>query len=229
VKPEQWWKTGGLCGVLFIVLFIVGFVMQGGGPSPDDSPAEIKQWFLDNDSKYMIGDIIFAIAFVFFFLPYVGMLSTFLARKETDGAGWPRVVQGYGTAMLAVGAATAGIQGALAYDAANFADDGLLKFAVDVTYYVNNLAFSMIAAGMAFTIAIGILRTGVFAKWLGFLGLAVAVLSVIGSFTVFSDDPMGALGGIGLLALLGFAFFNLAMSFFMWTAADIAVAEPAAV
>jgi len=226
MKPEQWWKTGGLCGVLYVVLFIVGFVLQGGGPSPDDSPAEIKQWFIDNDSMYMIGDIVFGIAFIFFFVPFIGLLSTYLGRHETDGAGWSRVILMYGGALLALGGSVSCIQGAIAYDAVNFADDGLLKFAIDATYYANVLILSYIAAGLVFTTSVIILRTGAFPKWLGYLGLVDVLLCLIGGLSVFSDDPMGALAGIGLLGLLGWAIFNVAMSFYMWTAKDVAVTAP---
>ena len=55
----NWWRVGGVAGILFLVLFMVGVGIQGERPFIDDPVAEIQDWFADNApaDESMLADI----------------------------------------------------------------------------------------------------------------------------------------------------------------------------
>ena len=122
MKMQPWWKSGGFSGIAFVILFVIGFILQIDGPMVDDSGAEIKQYFIDDGSMYLLGDILIGIGFVFFFLTYVWALSAFIAATEPVGENWSRLVLLYGAIATAVGFGFSMFNAALAYGAAEFVE-----------------------------------------------------------------------------------------------------------
>src|SRR6476660_5924068 len=127
LSPAQWWKSGGFSGIVFVVLFVIGFILQLDGPMVDDSGAEIKQYFIENSSKYLLGDTLIGIGFVFFFLTYVWALSAFMGAGEPAGQTWSRLILVYGAIATAVGFAFSIFNASLAYGAVDFADENTIK------------------------------------------------------------------------------------------------------
>lgn len=79
---DKWWRVGGAAGVLFLIMFIVGIVLQGEAPQFDEPVDEIRDWFADNGEQYLVGDYMVGLAFVLFFLPFLASLRGLLARVE---------------------------------------------------------------------------------------------------------------------------------------------------
>ena len=63
--------------------------------------------------------------------------------------------------------------------------------------------------------AVVILRTGVFRRWLGFLALVAAVLSVPGGLAVLEHDGHSVISALQLLGLLGSAILVVSLSISM--------------
>lgn len=63
--------------------------------------------------------------------------------------------------------------------------------------------------------AVVILRTGVFRRWLGFLALVAAVLSVPGGLAVLEHDGRSVISALQLLGLLGSAILVVSLSISM--------------
>jgi len=218
MSPEQWWKSGGFSGIAFVILFVIGFVLQLDGPMVDDSGAEIKQYFIDDGSKYLLGDILIGIGFVFFFLTFVWALSGFMAAAEPAGQTWARLILVYGAIATAVGFGFSMFNAALAYGAAEFADENTIK-ALYYAGYVGLMAGPpLLTGGLTLTIGIGILRHGMFPKWLGWLSIVIAVLATVSVFGLLMDDSESPLSLLGALAFLLWAIQTLALSYFMITA-----------
>jgi hypothetical protein len=210
---DEWWKVGGAAGILFLVFFIIGaIVLQGNVPMPDDSAGDIKKYFVDHPRKYMVGDFLIGFGFVFLFLPFASCLRTFLWLAEGPSGVWSRLVFAGALLFAGVGAATSGVQGSLAYTAAKFGDDNLLKTMIAMSYYTFTTAVPFLAALMVFSASLVILRTAVLWNWLGFFGIALSVAAVISSLAVLNDDPMGPLGILGLVAFIGLAVWILLTS-----------------
>jgi hypothetical protein len=60
-----------------------------------------------------------------------------------------------------------------------------------------------------------ILRTGVFARWLGWAGGAVGVAAIVGCAAIIENDPSGRLATISSLAWLGFFVWIVAVGIAM--------------
>jgi hypothetical protein len=220
---QPWWKSGGYSGIVFVVLFVIGFILQFDAPMVDDSGAEIKQYFIDDGTIYLLGDILIGIGFVFFFLVFAWALSAFIAASETAGENWSRLILVYAAIATAVGFAFSMFNAALAYGAAEFTDENTVK----ALYYAGDVGLMtgppLLVGGLTLTIGICILRFGAFPKWLGWLSIVIAVLSTISVFGLLMDDPENALSLLGALAFLLWAVQTLALSYFMISADELPV------
>jgi hypothetical protein len=199
-----WWRIGGVLGIVHVVLFLIGgFALQGESPSRGDSIEEIRQYFTDDGDLYLAGDYVLAIGFVFAFLPFAVILRWMLGSAE----GWPPIFSWLtvigATTATALGAAAGAFWGALALSADNpEVDDSVVRAFMEADAYV----FTTLALPIALFIgsaSVVMLRTGIFWRWLGALGLLAALLLVIGVSWPIDGDEEGA------LAIPGFIGFPL--------------------
>jgi hypothetical protein len=72
--PDDWTRYGGAAGIAFVILCVAGFVVQGDVPVFTDGSAQIRAWFADNSSRYLIGYGLIALG-LFIYLVYLGRLS----------------------------------------------------------------------------------------------------------------------------------------------------------
>lgn len=213
---DQWWRLGGAAGIIYVVLFIVGILIQGDTPMPNKTANEIRDYFVDNDTAYMIGDFIIGIAFIFFLMPFASALRSFLGRAEGPAAMWSRLTFAGALLFTAAGAATSGTFGALAYDKAQFADDNLLKLIVDGNYYTFTIIAPFVLTLMVLPASLVILRTNVLWPLLGWFGIVVSVALVISALAILNDDPTSALGLVGIFAFLSAGIWIIATGVGMW-------------
>ena len=213
---NQWWRLGGLAGILYVVLFVIGILIEGDTPMPDNSASDIKQYFVDNGDKFMIGDFIIGIGFVFFFLPFASALGSFLGRSEGEPPVWSRLIFFAAITFTAIGAAASSFLGALAYTAGDFTDDNLLKSFVDANYYAFTTAGPLLAGLLVLSASIVILRTKALWQWLGWLGLIFTIAAVISSLSVLNDDPNSPLGIMGFIVFISYGVWILIASVGMW-------------
>ena len=208
---KQWWRVGGAFGIAFVILNIVGIVVQGDTPMRDDSIEEIRAYFQDDGDMYALGDYLTGIAILFFFLPYLVTLRWVLG----SGEGWPPIwswmtVVG-GLVTVALGGAGALAFGTLALSADNpEVDDSSVRLMVEMSTY----AFALFSLGMGLFLgsaSVVILRTGVMWRWLGGLGLLIAILLIVGAAWPIDGDeegPLAVLGFIGAPASLLFILIS---------------------
>jgi hypothetical protein len=100
---SDWRKVGAITGVGFVVLFIVGIIIQGDAPMPNDGPSVIQSFYAAHGDRYIVGDFFFGLGFVFFFLPFTSCLTAYLADVEGNPAVWSRLVLVAGAVLTAVG------------------------------------------------------------------------------------------------------------------------------
>jgi hypothetical protein len=201
---HQWWRAGGIFGILFAILFIIGPVaLTGDTPTRDDSIEDIRAYFEDDGDLYLVGDYLAGIAFVFFFLPYLVILRWVLGSGEgTPPIGSWLTVLG-GLVMTIIGGAGSVFFGALAIAADDpeiYAqiDDASIRLIMEMSSYV----FTGFTFGMALFVAsasLVVLRTGVLWRWLAPVGLIIAVLLVIGAAWPIEGDDEGALATAGFI------------------------------
>jgi len=160
-----------LLGALFVVLLIVSFVITGEPKSVDDHSAdEIRQWYIDNHDEAIVGSLIGGLAAIalIFFANYLRTVFRATSASATILVG---------AALLAVGGA---IDSTLLLATAEAADD-IDATAVQALQAFWDNDFLPAALGMSvflFSLAISILRTSVLPRWLGWVALVLALVSV---------------------------------------------------
>ncbi|MDO8611905.1 MAG: hypothetical protein Q7R32_03660 [Dehalococcoidia bacterium] len=210
---DKWWRVGGIAGILYLVLFIAGIVVQGEVPAFDKPVDEIRDWFTDNGEQYLVGDYMVGLAFMLFFLPFLASLRGLLAAAEGGPAVWSRVAFAGGLLFLIFGATASVFWGALAYGfgVVENGDEGTIR----TLMYLNSYGFTLLALALApllLASSLVIFRSGVLWRWLVVPGLLAGVLGIIGGASSLDSDPEGALGGLGFLAILLAALWILLVS-----------------
>jgi len=213
---DKWWRVGGVAGILFLIMFIVGITLQGEPPTFDEPVDEIRDWFADNGEQYLVGDYLTGLAFLLFFLPFLASLRGLLAVAEGGPAVWSRVAFAGGLLFLIFGGVASFFWATLAYSFGTVGngDDGTLK-TLKTLMYLDQVGFSTGALAvipLMLGASLVTLRTGVLWRWLSLLGLIVAVFAGIAGASSLTSDPDGALGGIGFIGFIGFGLWMLLVS-----------------
>lgn len=181
-RPRSVARWTALGGVLYVVLFVIGTIVNfSGAPSGDDAPAKFIQWYSDSGhrDRIHIAWILIGLS-VFFLLWFIAALRR--AVSAIDG-------EGILTAVVGIGG---GIYAALAF-AASALNDGirtmsddtyqhrvfpeLIHAADDATWVMHasgavGLGAMIIAASLAF------MWSGTWPGWAGWVGLVAGILSL---------------------------------------------------
>lgn len=172
-----------LTGILFAILLIVSFIVQGEPKGADHSANEVKQWYLDNKDAAELGAFIGTVAAgVLIF--YGGYL-----RKVLDGAGpMLSILPLIGLTVVAVGGA---IDGLIIFATAERAKDLPPESVRTLQTLWDNDFLPLLLGTLVFNWSVGfaVLRSGALPKWMGWAGIVFGVLSLAG--------PIGFLGAIG--------------------------------
>jgi hypothetical protein len=222
----RWWRLAGLCGLGWFVLFAVGaIVLQGEPPAYDASLAEVRQFFTDHGTRFLVGDYIAGLGFLLFFLPFVVGLRSLLGAVEGGPQIGSRLVLVGGLATVLVGDTATVFQDALALGAGN---PELQDTTVRAFLYANAAAIAAIglpAALFTFAAAAVIWTTAVLWRWLAVVGALAGVLLAVGAAFPLGGDPTGPLWAIRFVGFIGLAVFVVAASIGMLRRTDQAAVE----
>ena len=125
---------------------------------------------------------------------------------------WARLSVVGALVMLAAGLGASLSWGALAIAPVEDLDDSTLLLANRMTAYGfgSGMQFGL-GAFIGFS-SLVILASGVLWRWLGALGLVLAVLNIVGALWVVDGDQEGLLGVLGIIGFIGFGVWTLATS-----------------
>jgi hypothetical protein len=212
---DNWRRTAAFAGIGFVIVFIIANIIAGDTPMPDDSAGTIRDYFADNGDQYMVADFFFAVAFVFFFLPFAAGLTAYLSAAEGTPPVWSWLVIIAATIITAVGGGLGAAQGAIAYGGADVQTDETLVTLVQASYYGFVTVIFFGTALIAFSTGLVILRKGLLWNWLGWASLAYVVAALISYFALLDSDPFSALGILGIIVDIVFLVWILAVSYGM--------------
>jgi hypothetical protein len=207
-RVPSWTRLAGGCGLAWFVLFAVGgIILQGEPPAYDQPIAEVRQFFSDHGQRYLVGDYLADLAFVFLFLPYVVGLRSHLGAAENGGQLGSRLVFAGGLATVVVGAASTAFLDtvALAHGGPEL-DDATIR----TLLYADAVAIAgigMPAALFAVAAALVILRTRALPWLLAPVGAGAGGLLVIGSAFPLEGNANGVLWTIRFVGFISFALF----------------------
>jgi hypothetical protein len=211
MNERRWPAFAPLTGVLFVALAVLAFVVSGETPGTEDSPQEVLNFYVENDSDQIWAAALLgwgATAFLFF----LGVLTS--ALRAVEGAiGRFSAVAFAGGVVLAVGMlAFAGFTFALG----DVADDGLTPEAAQTLNALNSDFFFPVAAGTAtlmLATGIVIISARILPTALGWIALLIGV---------------AAITPVGFFAFLLFLVWTLIVSVLLWRAAAAPPAAPPA-
>lgn len=215
MDDKKWEKWATLGGPIFVILGIVGAILQGALPMSGDTNDEVLDWLVDKESSIRTAAFLGAlslIAFAFWF----GSLWRRMSKAENNNH------------RLSV-VAFAGFIGGGAMFAASTAILSTMALRVDELDAVNTRFFWVLATvllsmagAFIFTHLAAVnllaLRTKFLPKWVALLGFLPALLFLISiSGTMTDKDFTMITGGIGFIL---WSIWILATTFHMWKTAD---------
>jgi hypothetical protein len=218
-----------LCGLGWFALFAVGAIILQGEPPAYNAPlAEVRQFFTDNSTRFLIGDYLAGLAFLLLFLPFAVGFRSLLGAAEGEPQIASRLVLVGGLATVVIGDTATVFQDTLALGAAN---PELQDTTVRAFLYANAAAIAAIglpAALFTFAASVVIWTTGVLWRWLAVVGLLAGVLLTIGTAFPVAGDPTGPLWTIRFLSFIALAVFVVSASIGMLLRAEPVVAPTSA-
>jgi hypothetical protein len=221
----RWWRLAGLFGIGWFVLFAVGaIVLQGEPPAYDASLTDVRQFFTDNGTRFLVGDYLAGLAFLLLFLPFVVGFRSLLGAAEGGPQIGSRLVLVGGLATVLVGGTATVFQDTLALGAAN---PELQDTTVRAFLYANAAAIAAIGLPAAlFTLAAAVViwTTKVLWPWLAAVGVLAGVLLAIGAAFPIAGDPTGPLWTIRFISFIALAVFVVSASVGMLQRAEPAAA-----
>ncbi len=194
-------RVAGVCGLTFLVLFIVGGpVLQGTTPTMNDSVADIRSYWVDNGDQYLTGDFLFSIGVMVLFIPFIFALHGVLEPQDKSGGMWARTMIGGALVAVALGGAGAAAYGAIALSGADTLDDGTLRLATGLQ------AYSLAGLGYGFAVTLSaasvvIAQSRSLWRWLAVLGALAALANILGGLWVPDRDQEGAFAIVGFIGL----------------------------
>jgi hypothetical protein len=195
---------------LFVVLFVVGFAIQPtGAPNSGDSALKILHYVADNRSRLLVGDFVVACATLPFML-LLGALHRLMRRAEGPD-GW------LSTTMVAAGATSTGaflvgvaLLATLAYRPVT--SPGVARMLLDAGFVTLNFSGIVLGVWVAAVSAATLLHR-VVPGWVGWLGVPIAALQVVGGGALARGDGVfSPQGVIPLIAAIAVAAWTLVLA-----------------
>jgi hypothetical protein len=202
---DRYARYGAATGVLFVVFVIAGFLVRPKPPSADASAQEFFNYIVDKQNTLHIVQLLFAAAGVFF-IWFIGTLRHLLSRAEGNEGRLANTAFGAGLILASALLVGGGLEAAAALhpveNGANLTH-ALIDAAVLIPAVAAPAAFVFFVAN-----GLSILRSGYLPAWMGWFGIATAVLNILVIGAVFTDH--GVFAGDGVLGFfLGFLAFLL--------------------
>jgi hypothetical protein len=184
------WRTGGWAGILFVILFIVGIVIEFSPEAPGvtNSDAEIRAYFAEYGDRASLTAYIYLLALLPL-LVFTSALSGLLGQEEGADKTWSRLTLVGGVLYAAYSGASAAFWFALSQGSfVDTASDDTIRLLVQLVTTASpvlGIASAVIALSAAFVI----LRLRALPTWLGYFSVVVGVLAGLGPLQLFAENP----------------------------------------
>jgi hypothetical protein len=210
-RSITWERVGAAAGIAFVAVLLASFaVIPDTPPALDDPAAKIRSFYVDNSSAFQASVYLTGIA-GFFFLGFLGALTTALSKGEP--AGWMRlVVVPAGAIVLALAFVNAAVTDTLATRIAAESDQAVIRALYDVQAFTITFTAFPIAAFVA-AVSIVSRRTRFLPPLVTLLGLVLVPAWLVSGFAVFTESgTFSPTGAFGLIVVLVWIAWILAVS-----------------
>jgi hypothetical protein len=176
---ERWAALGG---VLYVVLFVIGTILEfDGSPSGDASPSKVIAWYSDSGhrDRLHVGWLLIGLG-LFFFLWFLSALRQALIRLVGEGF-LPTLATVGGAVYAALALAAAAVSDAVR----TMSDDTyrhqvypeLVHAANDASYVLHSTGGAGIGA-MMIAASLAVVRTRALPVWVGWVGVAAGIIAL---------------------------------------------------
>lgn len=214
------WRMSGMSGILFVLLSFVASGMNVEPPPYNRDAASFAPWLNANGDWFRLGHFVAALAFLLFYFPFFAGLCERLRQAEGHPAIWSRVAWAGAIMSPAAGATSGSFIMALSLVGGRVSPD-VMVFAAAANFYafvVSGAVSGVVTIGAA----IVILRTGVFPRWLGWIGATAGLAAILGCAALVENDPGGVFATIGELGWLAYFLWIVFVSVALIRARDLA-------
>jgi hypothetical protein len=186
MTPRPWPRWAPICGLVFVVLIVVGFAVAGSSPSTDDSNAKIAAYLAksSNQDKNLVAFVLLMAAMLFL-IGFFAALRTRLTAAERGVGRLGSLAFGAGIAstVFLVTAICMFISTVLtAGDADKFTiDPGLYRLTQDMGYELW-VASAVVGSLAMWATAGAVLKTGVLPRWYAWFSVVTGVISLAAFF-----------------------------------------------
>lgn len=190
MNDRSWTRWAAIAGIFFVVLLIGGLVLNTDFPEPSASDEEIASYLDDSGAhaRTIIGQYLWVVAGVSF-LGFLSHLRTTLRRAEGESGTLSTLGFAAGLVFTAMGlvsaAAIATVAGGIELEDASKPHPDFVRYLTQLGYGVLLIGGGFAAIVLVLTTSILTLRTGVFPKWLAWLGFLAAVALLLAPFAFF--------------------------------------------
>ena len=206
-----WRRVTGILGIVFFVGVAIGLLLfLPAQPVPDDPIADIREFFADDSALVHTANWILSLIIVFVFLPFAVGLRSVFGEKDADTRMWSRIAYGGAVAIVAVAGAGSALvaSAALAVESGGL-DDSVLRLILYMDAYIFSVVMSFGIALFLSATSMLVLSTGALWRWLGWFGLAIALLGLIGAWWPLDGDVEGPLAILSFISLPLYAIWSL--------------------
>jgi hypothetical protein len=203
----RWERWAGLGAIAYVVLTVVWGLLIRQGPGLEDSTETITSYYADEGNQ---GQIFFATVLVglagILFLWFLGSVRAALRRAEGGAGTLSAVAFAGGVLLVAISYVKNSIEPAIATAvdrAEEFTLDPSTEQLLDSFFLALLIHESLAAAVLVGAASIVALRSGLFPRWFGWVGVVVAVANVAALF-------------VSVLPLLAFLAWVLVAGVLVW-------------
>jgi hypothetical protein len=208
VRISLWERLQAATGLVFVLLSLIALFALPTPPAAGASAKDIASYYSVHNSVALVLGYIYLLAFLFF-LWFISYVRTVYARAEGETHHLSTLFFGAGVAVVVIELAFGGVGLALP---GQTADLGVIKALSDVVNFGGTIGFlpGMLLSGIG---SVLVLRTGALPRWVGAVGLVVAVVQFLGSLSLVVTSGFLAAGGLfTTLAFLGVLLWVLVVS-----------------
>jgi hypothetical protein len=188
----MWDRIAPGFGVVFAVLFLLGFLLIGDSPALDDPAEEIAAYYDDDRGKLLTVIVLFGLSIVAF-LWFLGSLVHTL-RVEANESRLAATVLGAGVVTTSMFGGIVLMNAGLTFQIAEDGDAGVVAALYDLAWVASTLIAYPLAA-LVFAAGIGAMRGRLLPQWFGWTS-AGGALVLLASGTTFARDGFWAPDGV---------------------------------
>lgn len=196
-------RFGGLTAIFFVVLLVTSSFFLPEGPSDETAtPEQITSFYGQNETTLAIGISLSIISWGFF-IWFLGSLRDVLSQTESSSDQLSTIAFGSGLLTAGLFLASSALSSMPLLVDLGRADSPTVWYSIAGTSEALGDVTTVTRGVMALAVSWLAIRHGVFSKWLGWSGMIISVLSLVGSGFPIIGGPFG------LVWFLGYALFLL--------------------